>query len=111
MYWTISYNSDGNSWYEVPYLAQDTVFTDMENTLKNDDELYTYSDQFSIFTKTLKTSRRFTTFIREDNRTEIRFGGNQMARWGDYSKSRWGCLFTRKPPTYLNTFDPATFYQ
>ena len=25
-------DSDGNSWYEVPYLAQDTVFTDMENT-------------------------------------------------------------------------------
>ena len=38
-------DSDGNSWYEVPFLAQDTVFTDMENTEKNDDELYTYSDQ------------------------------------------------------------------
>ena len=67
-------DSDGNDWYEVPYLAQDTVFTDMENTSKNDDQLYTYSDQAPYLLKLLKTSRRFTTFIREDNKTEIRFG-------------------------------------
>ena len=67
-------DTDGNSWYEVPFLAQDTVFTDMENTSKNDDQLYTYSDQAPYLLKLLKTSRRFTTFIREDGKTELRFG-------------------------------------
>ena len=28
-------DSDGNNWYEVPYLAQDTVFVDMPNNDKN----------------------------------------------------------------------------
>ena len=65
-------DSDGNSWHEVPYLAQDTVFTDIENTIKNDDELYTYADQAPYLLKLLKTTRRFTTFIREDGRTEMR---------------------------------------
>tara|TARA_R110002020_G_scaffold179035_3_gene372154 strand:- start:462 stop:2411 length:1950 start_codon:yes stop_codon:yes gene_type:complete len=67
-------DSDGNSWYEVPFLAQDTVFTDMDNTIRNDDQLYTYADQAPYLLKLLKTTRRFTTFIREDGRTELRFG-------------------------------------
>ena len=67
-------DSDGNSWYEVPFLAQDTVFTDMDNTIRNDDQLYAYADQAPYLLKLLKTTRRFTTFIREDGRTELRFG-------------------------------------
>ena len=67
-------DSDGNSWYEVPFLAQDTVFTDMDNTIRNDDTLYTFADQAPYLLKLLKTSRRFITFIREDGRTEMRFG-------------------------------------
>jgi len=67
-------DSDGNSWYEVPFLAQDTVFTDMENKAANDDELSQYSDQAPYLLKLLKTSRRFTTYVREDGRTELRFG-------------------------------------
>ena len=67
-------DSDGNDWYEVPFLAQDTVFTDMENTSQNDDELYAFADQAPYLLKLLKTTRRFTTFIREDGKTELRFG-------------------------------------
>ena len=67
-------DSDGNKWHEVPFLAQDTVFQDMENLSTNDDQLYTYADQAPYLLKLLKTSRRFTTYIREDGRTEMRFG-------------------------------------
>ena len=67
-------DSDGNNWYEVPFLAQDTVFTDVENKAANDDTLYQYSDQAPYLLKLLKTSRRFTTFIRQDGKTELRFG-------------------------------------
>ena len=67
-------DSDGNIWHEVPFLAQDTVYTDMENKAANDDSLYQYSDQAPYLLKLLRTARRFTTYIREDNKTELRFG-------------------------------------
>ena len=105
-------DSDGNSWYEVPYLAQDTVFTDMENTQRNDDELYTYSDQAPYLLKLLKTSRRFTTFIREDNRTEIRFGAGTSDSPDEEIIPNPDEVGSSLPgsPTYLNTaFDPANF--
>ena len=54
-------DSDGNDWYEVPFLAQDTVYTDMENTPANDADLAQYSDSTPYLLKLLKTARRFTT--------------------------------------------------
>ena len=32
-------DSDGNKWYEVPFLAQDTVYADFENTTNNSPDL------------------------------------------------------------------------
>ena len=105
-------DSDGNSWYEVPFLAQDTVFTDMENTEKNDDELYTYSDQAPYLLKLLKTSRRFTTFIREDGKTELRFGAGTSDSPDEGIIPNPDEVGSSLPgsPTYLNTaFDPSNF--
>ena len=105
-------DSDGNSWYEVPYLAQDTVFTDMENTIRNDDELYTYADQAPYLLKLLKTARRFTTFIREDNRTELRFGAGTSDSPDEEIVPNPDSVGSSLPgsPTYLNTaFDPSNF--
>ena len=105
-------DSDGNSWYEVPFLAQDTVFTDMENTEKNDDELYTYSDQAPYLLKLLKTSRRFTTFIREDGKTELRFGAGTSDSPDEEIIPNPDEVGYSLPgsPTYLNTaFDPSNF--
>ena len=105
-------DSDGNSWYEVPFLAQDTVFTDMENTEKNDDELYTYSDQAPYLLKLLKTSRRFTTFIREDGKTELRFGAGTSDSPDEEIIPNPDEVGSSLPgsPTYLNTaFDPSNF--
>ena len=105
-------DSDGNSWYEVPFLAQDTVFTDMENTEKNDDQLYTHSDQAPYLLKLLKTSRRFTTFIREDGKTEIRFGAGTSDNPDEEIVPNPDEVGSSLPgsPTYLNTaFDPSNF--
>ena len=48
-------DDDGNNWYEVDYLAQDSVFQDMENTPDNDPDLATFSDQSPYLLKLLKT--------------------------------------------------------
>ena len=105
-------DSDGNSWYEVPFLAQDTVFTDMENTVRNDDELYTFSDQAPYLLKLLKTSRRFTTFIREDGRSEMRFGAGTSDSPDEEIVPNPDNVGSSLPgsPTFLNTaFDPSNF--
>ena len=105
-------DSDGNSWYEVPFLAQDTVFSDMENLSTNDDELYTYADQAPYLLKLLKTARRFTTFIREDGKTEIRFGAGTSDSPDEEIVPNPDSVGSSLPgsPTYLNTaFDPSNF--
>ena len=105
-------DSDGNDWYEVPFLAQDTVFTDMENTIKNDDQLYTYSDQAPYLLKLLKTSRRFITFIREDGKTELRFGAGTSDSPDEEIIPNPDEVGSSLPgsPTFLGTaFDPSNF--
>ena len=105
-------DSDGKKWYEVDYLAQDTVFTDMENTVKNDDTLYTYSDQAPYLLKLLKTTRRFTTYLREDGRSELRFGAGTSDSPDEEIVPNPDNVGSSLPgsPTYLNTaFDPSNF--
>ena len=105
-------DSDGNNWYEVDYLAQDTVFTDMENTIKNDDTLYTHSDQAPYLLKLLKTTKRFTTYTREDGRSELRFGAGTSDSPDEEIIPNPDNVGSSLPgsPTYLNTaFDPSNF--
>ena len=67
-------DSDGNKWHEVPYLAQDTVFVDNENSAEYDPELSQYNDTAPYLLKLKKTPRRFITRLNDDNLTELQFG-------------------------------------
>jgi hypothetical protein len=67
-------DSNGNNWYEVPFLAQDTVFESEENISDNDPSLAGFSKDTPYLLKLIKTSRRFTTRVNDDNRMEVRFG-------------------------------------
>jgi len=67
-------DSNNNTWYEVPFLAQDTVFESEENTALNDPALSQYQNDTPYLLKLIKTARRFTTQVRDDNRMELRFG-------------------------------------
>ena len=66
-------DSDLNEWTEVPYLAQDTVYESVANTVQNDPELSVYAD-VPYLIKLKKTSRRFITKFRADQKLEIQFG-------------------------------------
>ena len=68
-------DSDNNKWYEVPFLGQETVFEEVENTAKFDTELAQYNDTTPYILRLKKSSRRFTTRINPDNTTNIEFGG------------------------------------
>jgi hypothetical protein len=66
-------DSDGNTWYEVPYLAQDTIFEQITNTAFNDPDAAVYSNEIPYLLKLKKVPRRFVTRILDDG-IEIQFG-------------------------------------
>ena len=67
-------DSNGNKYYEVPFLAQDTIFETIENTTLNDPTYSQYQNDTPYMLRLIKTSRRFITRITENDRTEVRFG-------------------------------------
>ncbi len=67
-------DDDGNKWYEVPYLAQDTVFDAVENNPVNTPDMSSHSADTPYMMKLIKTARRFTTYVRSDGKLEVRFG-------------------------------------
>ncbi len=66
--------SDGDSWYEVPYLAQDTIFEEVPNLLENDPDFAPYRSSSPSLLKLKKTAKRFVSRLRGDNKLEIQFG-------------------------------------
>jgi len=66
-------DSDGNTWYEVPYLAQDTIFEQVQNTAFNDPDASVYSAETPYLLKLKRVPRRFISrAVGED--LEIQFG-------------------------------------
>lgn len=66
-------DADGNTWTEVPYLAQDTVFEQITNTALNDPDAAVYSDEIPYLLKLKKVPRRFVSRILDDG-IEVQFG-------------------------------------
>jgi len=67
-------DSSANKFYEVPFLAQDTIFETEQNTALNDPDLGEFELDTPYLLKLIKSSRRFTTYVRDDNKMELRFG-------------------------------------
>ena len=67
-------DADGNKWSEVPYLAQDTLFEQIQNNASNDPELYGYNQQTPYLLKLNKVPKRYVTRFKSDNTLEIQFG-------------------------------------
>ena len=66
--------SDGDNWYQVPYLGQDTLFEEVPNLIENDPELSQYRNDVPSLLKLRKTAKRFVTRLRSDNKLELQFG-------------------------------------
>jgi len=67
-------DSDDNTWYEVPFLAQDVILQPIANTRDNDPDLYVYADTAPYLLKAVKTARRFITKFNSSGNLEIQFG-------------------------------------
>ena len=67
-------DSRGNTWNEVDYLAQDTIFEDILNVKFNDEALSEYKSTVPYILKLKRTPRRFIKRLRDDNTFELVFG-------------------------------------
>ena len=105
-------DSDGNKWYEVDSLARDTIFDDIENNSTNDPTSVISRDTSPYILKLKKTSRRFTTFINDDDRTILRFGAGVSDNPDEEIIPNPDSVGSNLPgsPSYLTTaFDPSNF--
>ena len=67
-------DSNGNKYYEVPYLAQEMVFVDEPNNEINDPDLVQFKDTVPYVLKTIKTPRRFVAKVNQNSTTTLQFG-------------------------------------
>jgi phage-related baseplate assembly protein len=72
-------DSDGNIWYEVDYLAQDTVFDSIKNTNVNDPNLSQYQGDTPYLLQLKAVQRRFTTRFLNNTSLQLQFGAGTSA--------------------------------
>ena len=105
-------DSDGNKWYEVDSLARDTVFEDMENNSANDPSSVGDREKVAYILKLKRVSRRFTTYINENDETVLRFGAGISDNPDEEIIPNPTNVGSNLPgsPSYLTTaFDPSNF--
>ena len=67
-------DSDNNIWYEVPFLAQETIFEDVLNVAANNPTLSQYSNDTPYLLRLKKVPKRFTTRFTSNDILQIQFG-------------------------------------
>ena len=105
-------DSDGNKWYEVDSLARDTIFEDMENNSANDPSSVGDRESAAYILKLKRVSRRFTTYINENDETVLRFGAGISDNPDEEIVPNPTNVGSNLPgsPSYLTTaFDPSNF--
>ena len=65
---------DGNKWYEVDYLAQDTVYTEIKQAEAADPLLSAYEAEVPYILSLRRVPRRFIKRITSENQVELHFG-------------------------------------
>jgi hypothetical protein len=71
-------DTDGNEWYEVDYLGQDTIYNSIKNTNPNDPNLSQYSGDTSYLLKLEQVQRRFTTRFISSGSLQLQFGAGNV---------------------------------
>ena len=70
-------DSNGNLWYEVPYLAQEMIFDDIKNTNVNDPNFSSDTDARYLLRLT-KQPRRFVSRFKDEGNLELQFGAGTV---------------------------------
>ena len=106
-------DSDGKSWYEVPYLGQETIYEEIANKPKFDQTLSGFSNKTPSLLRLKKVPKRYALRVRDGN-------GNIELMFGSGISSNADEIITPNPDnvgsgllnglTRLNyAFDPSNF--
>ena len=72
-------DSNGNKYYEVPYLAQESIFVENANTTKFSSEYAQYSGSVPYMLEIQKVPRRYSLKVNTDSTMELQFGSGNTA--------------------------------
>ena len=72
-------DSDGNTFHEVPFLAQETIFEDVLNVTANNSALSDYSNETPYILRLKKVPKRFTTRFTSNDILQLQFGAGISA--------------------------------
>jgi len=103
-------DSNGNTWYEVPYLAQNYILKAVSNTAQNYPELYQQANQVPYILERLQVNNRFVSRFTTSNTLELEFGAGVQAVSGSVPNPFNVGIGTVNGIDLLNTaFDPTNF--
>jgi len=75
----ITDQTTGDTWYEVDYLAQETIFDSIKNTNTNDPNLSQYSGDTPYILQLKLIQRRFATRFLDSTTLQLQFGSGTTA--------------------------------
>jgi len=105
-------DSDGNDWYEVPYLAQDMILESVNTSLVSDFSNYKTIVPYILRYK--KVSKRYIKRVRDDGRTEMQFGAGTSAYADELiipNPKTLGYTYFNKPLDPRNFLNTRTYGQ
>ena len=104
------YDSNGNRWYEVPYLAQNYILNPVQNTAQHYPELYQEANQVPYIIEKLPVPYRFVSRFTTNSTLELEFGAGIQAVSGTLPNPFNVGIGTVNGVDLLNTaFDPTNF--
>jgi len=105
-------DSSNNTWYEVPYLAQDYIYNPVANTAQSYPDLHQYANQVPYVLEKVRVDRRFTTRFTDTNQLVIEFGSGVNSVADDTiipNPASVGLGLTSGSTTINTAFDPTNF--
>lgn len=103
-------DSNGNKWYEVPYLAQNYILRPVQNTATLYPQLYQQANEVPYILEKQLVPRRYVSRFKQDDTLELEFGAGISAVSGSLPNPNNVGIGTVNGITLLNTaFDPTNF--
>ena len=106
-------DSDGNEWYEVPYMAQEMVFDTVKNTNPNDPNTYTDEGEVPYLLQLRKVPRRFVSRFTDPTTLQLQFGAGTNTQNNDEeiipNPDNVGLGLPYKQSKLTTAFAPANF--
>ena len=106
-------DSDGNTWYEVPYLAQDTIIDKTYNISVFEPNYSQYNDQAPFMLRLKKVNKRFTAQFISDTELEISFGAGTTGKDSELiipNPDNVGLGIQDGISAFNTAFDPSNFF-